>query len=99
MVANKKDKLKEAMKEATTNYIDFKITQKKTLTSGYSCIKTSATSGENIQKLFKMVAEALLEKDCPKVPDTVNLVADNNYKETRGGSRSWQGEGRTQPKL
>ena len=73
MVANKRDKLKEAMKEATTSYIDFKIAEKKATTSGYSCIETSAKSGENIQKLFKMVAEALSDKDCPKVPDTVVL--------------------------
>ncbi|XP_065900712.1 ras-related protein Rab-1D-like [Dysidea avara] len=80
MVANKKDKLKEAMKEATTKYIDFKIAQKKATTLGYTCIGTSAKSGENIQKLFKMVAEALSDKDCPKVPDTVDLVAGNRKK-------------------
>ena len=80
MVANKKDKLKEAMKEATTSYIDFKIAQKKATTLGYTCIETSAKSGENIQKLFNMVAEALSDKECPKVPDTVDLLADDRKK-------------------
>ena len=80
IVANKKDKLKEAMKEASTNYIDFKIAQKKAATSGCSSIETSAKSGENIQKLFNMVAEALSDKDCPKVSDSVVLGNHDSKK-------------------
>ena len=80
MVANKKDKLKEATEEATTNYIDFKIAQKKAATLGYMCMETSAKSGENIQKLFKMIAKTLVDNHCPKVPDTVNMVGGNVKK-------------------
>ena len=80
LVANKKDKLKEAMKEASTNLIDFKIAVKKASTSGYTCIETSAKSGHNVHKLFKMVAEALADKNCPKVPDTVDLLHDKRKK-------------------
>ena len=80
LVANKKDKLKEAMKEASTNLIDFKIAVKKASTSGYTCIETSAKSGHNVHKLFKMVAEALADKNCPKVPDTVDLIHDKRKK-------------------
>ena len=75
MVANKIDKLKEAKKEGT-NTIDFKVAEKKASSSGlgcYSCLETSAQSGHNIQTLFKMVAEALSDKECRKDPETVQL--------------------------
>ncbi|XP_065900704.1 uncharacterized protein [Dysidea avara] len=80
MVANKKDKLKEATEEATTNYIDFKIAQKKAATLGYMCMETSAKSGENIQKLFKMIAKTLVDNHCPKVPDTVNMLTERDVE-------------------
>jgi len=78
MVANKKDRLKEAILEATTHVIDFNIAVKWASALGYRCIETSAKSGENIQELFKMVAEELLYQN--KVPDSVDVIGGKVQK-------------------
>ena len=78
IVANKKDRLKEAMLEATNDVLNFNIAMNWASTLGYRCIETSAKSGENIQELFKMVAEALLDKN--KVADSVDLIGSKVQK-------------------
>lgn len=65
IVANKKDKLKHAM-ATSSNYVDIKMAQHRAHQEGLSCIETSAKTGENILKLFTMVAKSLADSQSPR---------------------------------
>ena len=64
LVANKKDKLKQAT--SPSSYVDFKMAQDRAHKEGLSCIETSAKTGENILKLFTTVAESLADSQLPR---------------------------------
>ena len=79
IVANKKDML-EKTKETKSNYVDIQVAREKAHKEGLSCIETSAKTGENISKLFTMVARSLSGSQSPHSisNDTVDLLNDSD---------------------
>lgn len=75
IVANKKDMLEKAKEtKSTSNYVDIQVAREKAHKEGLSCIETSAKTGENISKLFTMVARSLSGSQSPHPSnDTVDL--------------------------
>lgn len=80
IVANKKDKL-EQIKASSSRYVDIQVARDKASKEGLLCIETSAKTGENVMRLFTILAQSLADPQSLRSSHkTIDLLDKNPNK-------------------